>query len=109
MALGDVGQLGPRGWTKVTTLAALDIDFTPDISGAATDIDYSSHDGVQVATYVSGGTGAGLQGIAEGHAALKFSFTRGEAFVFTSYGVHTNRIGNLAEVDRAILDAYSRG
>jgi len=109
MALGDVGELGPRGWTKATTLAALGIGFTPDISGVATDIDYSSHDGVKVATHVAGGTGTSLQGIAKGHAALKFSFTRGEAFVFTSYGVRTNRIGNLAEVDGAILDAYSRG
>ena len=109
MALGDVGELSPRGWTKVTTLAALGIEFTPDIPGAATDIDYSSHDGVKVATYASGGIGAGLRGIAEGHAALKFSFTRGGAFVFTSYGVQTNRIDKLDEVDKAILDAYSRG
>jgi hypothetical protein len=108
MALGDVGELGRGGWMKATTLAALGIDFTPDAIGAATDIDYSSHDGVQVATHVVSGTEGSLPGVAAGHAALKFSFSRGEAFVFTSYGVQTNRISNLSEVDEGIRNAHSR-
>ena len=108
MALGDVGELGGRGWTKVTTLAELGIRLVPDTIGAATDVDYSSHDGVQVTTHATA-TGGNLPGIAEGHTALKFSFKNNKAFVFTSYGVQTNRIGNLAEVDHAILSAHSRG
>jgi hypothetical protein len=107
MALGDVGAFDKRGWTRMTSLQSLNIDFATDSDSARVTYSYSSPGGVEITTKLSADPGAALAGIADGNAGLRISFSRAAAFVLIADSARVHRIADLADVDQRVLQAYS--
>jgi hypothetical protein len=109
MELGDVGVLGDSGWVKHTTLEALGIPATAEVTGTPIDYNYGSSDGAEVSTWLAGSGDPAISGIATGNAGLRIQFSRAGAFVLQANRVVVRRVANLAEVDRRILAKHSGG
>jgi hypothetical protein len=103
VALGDVGVLKNNRFSKITTLAQLDVSFQVGAASKPADLDYST------AEYVSVSPGVSLDAAgASAHAGLNISFGRAGATLFQARDCVLESVENLPELERALLDLRSK-
>lgn len=109
ITLGDVGVLSPTRWERTTTLADLGVRIVFDQPGAAVEYDFASAQGVTVKTQLAGQRHGPIPGLPGGAAGFQATFSRAGACVFRAAQVRVQQIGNLDDVERAVLDLYAAG
>jgi len=107
LEIGDVGHLSPNGWTTMTTLSELGLTVQLGQLGAPTDYDYSSADGVQITTGLSGSANTAIPGLSAGEAGFAATFTRAGACVLKAVQVQVQQIANLHQLEQKILELYA--
>jgi hypothetical protein len=106
MDLGDIGILRKGGWEKVADLESIGIRFSREPAGPKTAYSYSSAKGAEITVRAKAETSGPMLGVAKGNSALGIKFSRRAAFVLMVEEARVERIANLQDVDRAVLDAY---
>lgn len=106
MGLGDIGVLRKSGWEKVADLESIGIKFSREPVGTETAYSYSSAGGAEITVRAGIDADGPAIGVVKGNASLGIKFHRPAAFVLMAEDVEVERIRNLQDVDRAVLDAY---
>ncbi|WTW92544.1 hypothetical protein OG216_03755 [Streptomycetaceae bacterium NBC_01309] len=107
MELGDVGTLGPSGWTKATSLDALGVPVVPDAVGDMGKLDYTSGKGVVVETGVPR-VGVDTPVVVAG-GGVTYRFDRRGAFVLRTQDARVHRVADLDGVMTAMLRLHEEG
>jgi hypothetical protein len=110
IALGDVGTFNrDTGWVKAAEVATLGIATEMDGPAGDVDYDYYSHDGAEVSLQLAAHTTAPPGTGGSGNAGLLVRFSRRGAFVLKARHVAIERITNIADLDRQVLELYRGG
>ncbi|MDX3611292.1 hypothetical protein [Streptomyces europaeiscabiei] len=106
MELGDVGRFTTSGWTKFTTLADLNVQFTAAPEGTEGDFEYASSDGVRRDRALS--PVKADAGVASARGDVTYRFEREGAFVMRATAATVHRMDRLLDVEEAVLELYRR-
>jgi hypothetical protein len=104
MDLGDVGTLTEGGWTRLTGLTELGIDF--DTRAGDAPAEYNLNSQVTMSTTGSVSAEAPLSSLVAAGVALTIDFHEAGSFVFLAEAGTVHRIDNLHAVDQQILAKF---
>ncbi|MBN8487162.1 MAG: hypothetical protein J0M20_05480 [Burkholderiales bacterium] len=100
--VGDVGVFEEGRFRREARLSDFQIPCQVEVADNASDVQFTSRNGVQLST--SAGASAG----AVGELRMSIQFTGDGAFLFHASGLKVHRLGNRPEVTAAVLGLYER-
>ena len=103
LALGDVGIIDGGVFRRVTTLQALGIPVLIRADESPGDLTYESSSGISMQVKAAGEPSPIGSALLQARAGITFNFTETGAVVFAAVGARSPTLGNLAEIEHAIL------
>lgn len=110
LKIGYIGKLDNFGvFTVYSSLEKESITAEIHLDDTTADMDYTSHDSVNITAKLSGKAPVAGSVFTDLDAGFSFDFKSSKSVVFQSSGNKTNQIVNLAAITKSILQKYKDG
>ncbi|MFA5102821.1 MAG: hypothetical protein WC525_06670 [Candidatus Thermoplasmatota archaeon] len=109
LKIGDVGTLERNGFTVISNLNKLGIDFEVRTDSQKDSLQYASASGVSISTKIKGSAGLAEYNLNLADAGIVVQFAKDAGVAFEARGVEHQLIEDCVNIDAAILAAHSKG